>query len=401
MHADGEGLYLVVTATGAKRWTFIFFWQGKRTEMGLGSTGDASLADAREAVGRARRLVRDGINPIKARKAAKIEQEAAAYTFGTFAEEVVDSIESGFRNNIHRAQWRMSLSVQRGDDGEWLDSGYCLALRDKPLDEIGTDEVLAVLQPIWSNLPETASRVRGRIERILDAARVRGLRSGENPARWKGHLAALLSKRQRLTRGHHRALPFAEVPDLAARLHAHPSMAALALEWTILAAGRTTEALHARLPEVDRGGRVWVVPAERMKAGREHRAPLTKRMLEIINATAEAREAMGTDLLFPGAKADHPMSGMAMTMLLRRLKVDATVHGFRSAFRDWVYEETDFAGEIAEAALAHVVGDATERAYRRGDALERRRRLMETWEAFVLSKSSTPAQEAEKEQVAA
>jgi integrase len=344
-----------------------------------------SLAEAREEAAKARRLVREGINPIDARKASLAEQTAALYTFGTFAEEVLDSIEGGFRNEMHKAQWRMSLSIQRDKDGEWLDTGYCISLRDKALDDIGTDEVLAVLRPIWNTLPETASRVRGRIERVLDAARVRGLRGGENPARWKGHLAALLSKRQKLTRGHHKALPYAEVPGLLVRLHDQPSMAALALEWTILAASRTTEALHARLPEIDRKAKVWVIPPERMKAGREHRAPLTDRMLEIIDLTAEAREAMGTDLLFPGAKAGRPMSGMAMTMLLRRLKVDATVHGFRSSFRDWVYEGTDFAGEIAEAALAHVTGDATERAYRRGDALERRRKLMDSWANYCLS----------------
>jgi integrase len=331
-------------------------------------------------------MVREGINPIEARKASKGADEAAGYTFGTFAEEVINSIEPGFRNEVHKAQWRASISVQRdADTGEWLDTGYCISIREKALPDIGTEEVLAVLRPIWGALPETASRVRGRIERILDAARVRALRTGENPARWKGHLAALLSKRQRLTRGHHKALPYAEVPDFVARLHVQPSMAALALEWTILAASRTTEALHAHLPEIDRDAKVWTIPATRMKAGREHRAPLTERMLEIIDLTADAREAMSTDLLFPGAKVDRPLSAMAMTMLLRRLKVDVTVHGFRSSFRDWVYEETDFAGEIAEAALAHVVGDATERAYRRGDALERRRGLMEAWETFALS----------------
>ena len=223
MHADGEGLYLVVTSTGAKRWSFIFFWQGKRT-------GDVSLAEAREAAGEARRSVRDGINPIEARKASKGAEEAATYTFGTFAEEVVNSIESGFRNEVHKAQWRTSLSVQRdAETGEWSDTGYCISIRDKALPDIGTDEVLAVLRPIWGTLPETASRVRGRIERVLDAARVRGLRTGENPARWKGHLAALLSKRQKLTRGHHRALPYAEVPGLVARLHGQPSMAATAV----------------------------------------------------------------------------------------------------------------------------------------------------------------------------
>jgi len=401
-HNDGDGLYLIVDTTGARRWLLYFQWHGKRKEMGLGSAGDVSLADAREAAGEARRLVHEGINPIDARKAAKGAEEAASYTFGTFAEEVVNSIESGFRNEVHKAQWRTSLSVQRDTEtGEWSETGYCIGIRDKALADIGTDEVLAVLRPIWTTLPETGSRLRGRLERVLDAARVRGLRTGENPARWKGHLAALLSKRQKLARGHHKALAYGEVPALVARLQGQPSMAALALEWVILTASRTTESLHARLPEIDRDAKVWTIPPARMKAGREHRVPITDRMLQIIDATAEAREAMGTDLLFPGAKADRPMSGMAMLMLLRRLKVDATTHGFRSAFRDWCYETTDFAGEIAEAALAHIVGDATERAYRRGDALERRRRLMEAWEAYALSKATGEAANDDEERVAA
>jgi integrase len=369
MHADGDGLYLFVDKGGAKRWIFIFQWNGKRSEMGLGRLTDVSLADARDAAGDARKLVRAGTNPIGERRAARAKELAVLHTFGSFSEDLMTTVELGFRNLKHRAQWRMTLRE------------YAAPLRDLRLDEIGTDDVLRCLEPIWRTKAETASRVRGRIERVLDAAKARGLRTGENPARWKGHLDQLLPKRQKLTRGHHTAMPYTELPAFVARLRAAPSLAAYALEWTILAASRTNETLRARFSEIDHAARVWTIPPERMKAGREHRVPITAEMQVIIDRVQQFRSE--GDYLFPGARPTQPLSGMAMTMLLRRMKVDVTVHGFRSAFRDWVGEETDFASEIAEAALAHVVGDATERAYRRGDALERRRRLMEAWAAFL------------------
>ena len=386
LHADGNGLYLAVSPKGAKRWTLIFQWEKKRAEMSLGAVDDISLAEARELAGDARRMVREGVNPIEARKPKADAGAAPALdTFGAFAESLIESLEGGFRNEKHKAQWRMSLSVARDKEtGELLVTGYCRKLRNKRLDEIGTDDVLAVLQPIWTAKAETASRLRGRIERVLDAAKARGLRSGENPARWRGHLNALLSKRQKLQRGHHAAMPYADVPAFVTRLHAErQAMAALALEWTILAAARTGETLGARLSEVDRKAKVWTVPAARMKAGREHRVPLTPRMLEILAVADKVRE-VGNDHLFPGPGIRKPLSGMAMTMLLRRMKVeDVTVHGFRSAFRDWVGEETFYRPDLAEAALAHVVGDATVQAYRRGDALEARRQLMTEWAGFV------------------
>jgi len=371
LHADGDGLYLRVDAGGAKRWAFIFQWHGKRSEMGLGPIVDVSLAEARDAAGDARKLVRAGLSPIEQRRAGKANERAAVYTFGTFSDELIATVELGFRNAKHRAQWRMTLRE------------YAAPLRDLPLDEIGTDDVLRCLQPIWRTKAETASRVRGRIERVLDAAKARGLRFGENPARWKGHLDQLLPKRLKLTRGHHAALPYSELPAFVARIRGAPSMAAYALEWTILSASRTNEALGARFAEIDRGGKVWTIPGDRMKAGREHRVPITTEMERLLDLVEPLRGE--GDYLFQGARPKQPLSGMAMTMLLRRMKVDVTVHGFRSAFRDWVGEETDFASEIAEAALAHVVGDATERAYRRGDALERRRKLMEAWAAYLAS----------------
>ena len=266
---------------------------------------------------------------------------------------------------------------------------YAAPLRSKPVNQITTEDVLEVLQPIWTSKAETASRVRGRIEKILDAAKAKGLREGENPARWRGHLDHLLPKRQLLQRGHHAAMPWQEVPEFVAQLRNSPSMAALALEFVILTAARSGEVLRsfrdgevvgASWGEIDRQAKVWTIPAKRMKAGREHRVPLSDRALAILG---EAEKARRGKFIFPGQRGDQPLSDMALTMLLRRMNVtDATVHGFRSSFRDWAGEATNFPREIAEAALAHTVGDKVERAYRRGDALERRRELMEAWASF-------------------
>jgi integrase len=370
LHADGDGLYLVVDKAGGKRWALIFQWQGKRSEMGLGRLADVSLADARDAAYQARQLIRAGTNPIEARKAQRKLAAAEAHTFGSFADDLIDKLASEFRNGKHIDQWRMTL----GDS-------YCASLRPMRLTEVDTAAVLAVLSPVWTKRPETASRVRGRIERVLDAAKAAGLREGENPARWRGHLQALLPKRQKLTRGHHRALPYQEVPQFVSRLREDgEGMSALALEWTILTAARTSETLGALWKEIDLAAAVWTIPAVRMKAGRDHRVPLSPRLLEILTKLESLRT--DGDHLFPGGRRGRPLSGMSMTMQLRRMKVDATVHGFRSSFRDWVSETTHFSDTLAEAALAHVVGDATERAYRRGDALERRRELMVAWSNY-------------------
>ena len=367
-HADGDGLYLIVDRGGAKRWLFMFRWGGKLKEMGLGGLSSVSLAEAREKASDARRVLASGANPIEARRAAQAEREAAT-TFGAFSDALVADLSPGFRNAKHRAQWRSTLTT------------YAAPLRNKRVDEIRTDDVLSVLTPIWQTRSETASRVRGRIERVLDAAKAKGLRTGENPARWRGHLDTLLPKRQKLARGHHAAMPYPDVPAFVSDLRERNAVAALALEFVILNASRSGEVLGAKWDEVDKRAKVWTVPAARMKAGREHRVPLTPRSLEILEMVGTIRTGA---YVFPGQRHERPLSVMSMEMVLRRMKVDFTVHGFRSSFRDWAGECTFFPREIAEAALAHMVGDTTERAYRRGDALERRRELMSAWNDFLI-----------------
>jgi integrase len=262
---------------------------------------------------------------------------------------------------------------------------YAAPLRDKPIDAVDTESVLSILQPLWQSVPETASRLRSRIEAVLDAAKAQGHRHGENPARWRGHLDKLLPKRQKLSRGHHAALPYSQVPAFVASLCEREAVAALALEFTILTAARSGEVLGTHWPELDLEAKVWTIPAMRMKAGKEHRVPLSARAGTIIQRLAEVRTS---DFVFPGQRSGKPLSGMAMEMVLRRMKADVTVHGFRSSFRDWCGEETHFPREIAEAALAHSVGNEVEVAYRRGDALEKRRGLMEAWADFI---EGTPA----------
>ncbi|MDF2809910.1 MAG: integrase [Microvirga sp.] len=379
-HADGAGLYLVVDRSGAKRWVFLFRWQGRLKEMGLGSTRAVSLSKAREAAAKAREMVAAGRNPIEARRAASTKVP----TFAEMAETLIESISHGLRNAKHIAQWRMTLSVERDKTtGELLEAGYCLKLRSRAVSDIETSHVLETLQPIWTTKPETASRVRGRIERVLDAAKAKGFRTGENPARWRGHLDTLLSRRKRLQRGHHDALPYTDVPAFIADLRQREAIAALMLEFTILCVSRTGEVTGARWPEVNMETKVWTVPAARMKAGKEHRVPLGPRALEILSML-EAFRTTG-DYIFPGMKKGRPLSNMAMLMLMQKRmeRPDITVHGFRSSFRDWAGECTSFPREVAEAALAHTVGDEVERAYRRGDALEKRRKLMLAWEGFV------------------
>ena len=367
MHADGGGLYLRVKATGAKAWVFIFQWHGARKEMGLGSVTSTPLATAREKAVGARLSVEEGINPIEARK---YPVQLDPKTFGLVATELMDGLESGWRNAKHRQQWRNTLET------------YAKPLWNRPVASIRLDDVLAVLQPIWSVKEETASRVRGRIERVLDAAKARGMISDPwaNPARWKGNLSVLLpARKEKGLRGHHAALPFDKIGAFMSRLRERPAIAARALELLILTAARTDEVRLARWSEFDLDRAVWAIPALRMKMKREHRVPLSQaavdvlRLLRIANADQDA-------LVFPGQKPGRPMSNMAMEMLLRRLAArQCTVHGFRSTFRDWAGECTEYPREIAEAALAHAVGNDTERAYRRGDSFAKRRDLMEGW----------------------
>jgi integrase len=370
-HADGGGLYLVVDRPGgkaaAKRWVFLYRNDGRLREMGLGGLVNVGLADARVKAQEARRILGDRAtrgDPLAERRKAA----GAVPTFGEFADAFVETKGKGWRNEKHRAQWAMTLRE------------YAAPLRGKRIDMIQTEDVLAVLSPIWTEKPETASRLRGRIERVLDAAKAKGLRAVENPARWRGHLDHLLSKRQKLTRGHHAALAYADVPDFIARLRERPAVAASALEFLILTAARTGEVLGTQWSEINLEAKLWIVPKERMKSHREHRVPLAERAIAIVREMEAART---DDHVFPGQRRGRPLSNMSMEMLLRRMKADGvTVHGFRSAFRDWAGDKTTFPREVAEAALAHSIENETEAAYRRSDALEKRRRLMDAWAAF-------------------
>lgn len=374
-HADGAGLYLVVEKgakpdeVGSKRWTFIFQWRGKRTEMGLGGLSDVSLAQARDARDAARKHVVAGRNPIAERKRVRAE----GVLFGEFADELRISLEGQWKNPKHRYQWK--VSIER----------HAAHLRPLALDAIDTEDVLTALKPIWQTIPETASRTRNRIEFVLDAAKAAGHRTGENPARWRGHLATLLPKPKKLTRGRHPAMPWAEVAEFMVLLRQRAALAASALELTILTVARTGETLGAAWSEFDRATKLWVVPPGRMKGGIEHRVPLAPAAIAVLDKLASGEEWPKTGFVFPGERSsDRPLSNMAMTMVMRRMKFGHyAVHGFRSTFRDWAGDNTNFAREVAEAALAHQIGEQVERAYRRGDALLKRRKMMETWATFI------------------
>ncbi|MCG6115877.1 MAG: tyrosine-type recombinase/integrase [Mesorhizobium sp.] len=377
--ADGGNLYLNIAPNGTKSWVFLFTDKraGRKREIGLGGyPSPVGLARAREEAHKIRDMIADGLDPVVERS----KGDVASPTFGQVADSFVDGMEAAWDNPKHRAQWRMTL----GDV-------YCKTLRLRPIGQVATADVLTVLNPIWQKKPETASRLRGRIERVLDHAKAKGLREGENPARWRGHLDHILPPAKKLSvRGHHAAMPYADVPDFMRRLHQAEGLGACALEITILTAARSSEVLNAKWKEFDLDSGVWTVPAARMKARRDHRVPLCARAIEILKAIrAEYPES---DWVFPGHKRGKPLSNMTMAAVLKRMKLtDVTVHGFRSAFRDWAAEETSFPREIAEAALAHVVGDATERAYRRGDALEKRRTLMDAWSKYLtLVQKSSP-----------
>lgn len=372
LFADGNGLYLQVSATGAKTWIFRFSIAGRRRDMGLGSAELVSLAEARGRAWEAKRQVVEGVDPIEARKAeaAALALEAAkAMTFQTCAEAYIASKRAGWKNAKHGAQWSATLETYAYP-----------SIGALPIGDIDTGLVLRVLEPIWTTKTETASRVRGRLEAVLDYARVRGYRSGENPARWKGHLDHILpGKRDVAKVRHHRSLPYQDVPIFWLVLQVQDGMGARALEFAVLTACRTAEVLGARWSEIDIERAVWTIPAERMKAGHEHRVPLSPPALTLLRKLAAIRRG---DLVFQGQTAGRPLSNMSMAMTLRRMKVDATPHGFRSTFRTWVAEQTGFPHEVAEAALAHTQGDKVVAAYQRGDLFDKRRRLMDAWASY-------------------
>jgi len=369
--SDGGGLYLLVSKTGARSWLFMYKIAGRRREMGLGSAaaGHVSLAEARKRAAAAREAVAAGDDPIALRDEERRERISQAITFGDFADQFVADHRDGWSNRKHADQWGMTLGP-----------AYCAAIRSRPIGEIDVNDVLAVLEPVWLKKPETARRIRMRLEKVLAAARVRGVHAGPNPAVLRGNLDVLLPKQPK-RQGHHAAMPWEDVPAFMAALREREGVSALALRFAILTTARTSEVLHAAWDEIDDEQAVWTVPEERMKARRPHRVPLSDEALAVL----EEANGLDPELVFPAIRGSGPMSNMAMSVLLKRMGVTAgTVHGFRSSFRDWAAEATNFQSEVAEMALAHVVGDRTEAAYRRGDLFQKRRKLMEAWAAYCI-----------------
>jgi integrase len=381
LYGDGRGLWLRVGKGAAKSWALRYMLNGRAREMGLGSVADFSLKEARERARRYRQQLADDIDPLDARQQARAARRAAsakAMSFRQAAEAYIKAQASSWKNQKHVAQWPSSLEA------------YAFpVLGSLPVAAIDTALVVRAIEPVWQTKPETASRVRGRIEAVLNWAKARGYRQGENPAAWKGHLENLLPRpskakaaaRRESGRGeHHAALPYAELPSFMAELRQQKGIAARALELVILTAGRAGEVLGARWNEVDMAAKLWIVPGDRMKAGREHRVPLADRAIAIFEEMAAIRLS---DHAFPGRNAGRPLSGMALAGVLRRMGRDAvTTHGFRSSFSDWCAECTAFPAEVREMALAHSVGSKVEAAYRRGDLFEKRRQLMQAWAKY-------------------
>jgi integrase len=378
-YGDGGGLYLQVTSGGAS-WVFRYKVPDARKrdglrlrEMGLGPWHTISLADARTAALAARQMRQAGRDPIEERQVARAlaaEAAAKAVTFKQCAQRYIAAHRVGWRNSKHAAQWMATLTTYAYPH-----------FGELPVQAVDVGLVLKAVEPIWSAKPETASRVRGRIESILDWATARGYRKGENPARWRGHLENLLPKKAKVRAvEHHAALPYVEVAGFLVELRKLEGVAARALELAILTATRTGEVIGARWDEVDVANRLWTIPGARMKAGKEYRVPLSNIALAVLKTMAELRHS---DYVFPGSVADRPLSNMSMLMLLRRMgHGDLTTHGFRSTFADWCAERTAFPAEVREMALAHAVGDKVEAAYRRGDLFEKRRQLVDAWAAF-------------------
>ncbi|HTC84624.1 MAG TPA: integrase arm-type DNA-binding domain-containing protein [Rhizomicrobium sp.] len=378
MYADGGGLYLRVTEEGTKNWVLRFMLAGKPRWMGLGPASLFGLQEARAKALDARRLRHEGVDPIEARKAAKQQARldaAKAITFRECAASYIAAHKAAWHNPKHAAQWAATLATYAEP-----------VMGALPVQAIDTALVTKVIEPIWAEKSETASRLRGRIEAVLDWATARGYRQGENPARWRGHLENLLPARSKVRSvEHHAALPYAEIGGFISGLRQQEGTAARALEFAILTAARTGEIIGATWGEMDLNMKVWTIPAARMKAKREHRVPLSARAFQIV---AEMREATDGEVLsaapvFAGLKRGKPLSNMAFLMLLRRMgRNDLTAHGFRSTFRDWAAESTNFSSELSEMALAHVVSNKVEAAYRRGDLFEKRHKLMSAWATF-------------------
>lgn len=371
LFSDGAGLYLRVSSAGTKSWVFRFTLNGRSREMGLGAVADWSLAEARKRAADARDVLKKGLDPIedrKAQKRAKDLESARAITFDECAARYIERKRAGWKNKKHAGQWQSTLKTYASP-----------VFGDLPVKDIDTALIRRVLDPIWNTKTETASRVRSRIELILDWATTREYRSGDNPARWRGHLENDFDKRSVVQPvKHHPALSFADIPDFLKKLRAQPGVASLGLEFLILTASRTGEVIGACWDEIDLDAGVWTIPPSRMKAKREHRVPLSPRATEILRRL----QGQKGPFIFSANLGKRPLSNMAFLALLRRMECNVTAHGFRSTFRDWTAECTNFPREVAETALAHTNKDKVEAAYRRGDFFEKRRKLMDAWAAY-------------------
>jgi integrase len=380
-HADGAGLHLCVKASGGKSWIFRYRFGGKEREMGLGPLHTVSLAEAREKALAQRKMLLDGIDPLTAKHASEVQRklaEASVITFDTAATSYIASHRAGWKNEKHAAQWENTLTTYASP-----------VFGSLPVADITTPLVLRVLQPIWTTKTETASRVRGRVEKVLDWCKTQGYRTGDNPAAWRGHLENLLSAPQKTKKvEHHPALPWREVGAFMQELRTMPGTAALATEFIILTNCRTSEAINATWAEFDLGEKRWTIPAERMKAAKEHVIPLSEPALAVLQRLkAEAKEG---EFVFPGGKKNTALSNMACLALLKRMgRGDLTVHGFRSSFRDWAGEATAHPREVIEHAMAHQLKDKAEAAYARGSLLERRRVLMADWAQYCAQPAAT------------
>lgn len=376
LYGDGGGLYLQITNAGVKSWLFRYMLHGKARGMGLGPLHTIGLGEARALALNCRRQLLDGIDPIDARNAERTAKRVAAaneMTFEQCATSYIEAHRAGWKNAKHADQWTSTLKT------------YAYPVFDSfPVSAIDSALVMKVLEPIWTTKTETASRLRGRIESVLDWATVRGYRSGDNPARLKGHLDTLLPKRSRVQQvKHHPALPYAELAEFVKRLRAEEGAAARSLELLILTATRTSEVIEATWEEFDIDSALWVIPANRMKMGKEHRVPLSARAIEIVKAQQAVKQ---NNYVFPGTRYGKPLSNMAMLQLLKRMnRTDITAHGFRSTFRDWAGETTNYPREVCEAALAHGIKDKAEAAYARGDLFMKRAALMDDWATYSAS----------------
>ena len=374
-HSDGQGLYFRAVGDAKAYWVYRFRINGREREMSLGPYPEMTLAEARAKHAALRKtVIADGVDPLALKNKHAVKIDTGVPTFGAMADQHVETHEGAWRNPKHRRQWRMTLTE------------YCGSIRPKPVDEVSTDDVLAVLKPIWNTIPESASRLRGRIETVIDAARALGHIDANraNPARWKGHLDHLLPKPNKLSRGHHKALPYADLPELMTRLAEIDTPASRALRFTILTASRSGEVFHMTFDEVDFDKSVWTVPASRMKMARQHEVPLSDQAIAILRV--QQAERGRNPHVFAGQRPRQPLSHMSMAKILKRLGVAVTVHGMRSSARSWMADQA-IPFELAEACLAHTVGNAVVQAYQRSSMLERRRPIMSVWADFVTGKT--------------